>query len=51
MVTTMRNPGLALLFATTIGGGMSGLKLAYLLVTVLLSIAFLGRRRAQLRTA
>jgi hypothetical protein len=35
----MRNPGLKLAV------------LAYLLVTVLLSIAFLGRRRAQLRTA
>jgi predicted Na+-dependent transporter len=44
LVTSMRNPGLALLFATTYGTGMPGLKLAvlaYLLVTVLLSIPFL----------
>ena len=44
LVTSMRNPGLALLFATTHGAGMPGLKLAvlaYLLVTVLLSIPFL----------
>ncbi len=44
LVTSMRNPGLALLFATTYGEGMPGLKLAvlaYLLVTVLLSIPFL----------
>jgi BASS family bile acid:Na+ symporter len=43
-VTAMRYPGLALLFATTFGDGMPGLKLAvlaYLLVTVLLSIPFL----------
>jgi predicted Na+-dependent transporter len=54
LVTSMRNPGLALLFATTYGAGMPGLKLAvlaYLLVTVLLSIPFLRWRRAQLRTA
>jgi hypothetical protein len=39
---------------TTFGARMPGLKLAvlaYLLVTVLLSIAFLGWCRAQLRTA
>jgi predicted Na+-dependent transporter len=44
LVTSMRNPGLALLFATTYGAEMPGLKLAvlaYLLVTVLLSIPFL----------
>ena len=44
LVTSMRNPGLALLFASTHGAGMPGLKLAvlaYLLVTVLLSIPFL----------
>ena len=44
LVTSMRNPGLALLFASTYGAGMPGLKLAvlaYLLVTVLLSIPFL----------
>ncbi len=54
LVTSMRNPGLALLFATTYGTGMPGLKLAvlaYLLVTVLLSIPFLRWRSAQLRTA
>ena len=54
LVMSMRNPGLALLFATTYGAGMPGLKLAvlaYLLVTVLLSIPFLRWRRAQLRTA
>jgi predicted Na+-dependent transporter len=44
LVMSMRNPGLALLFATNYGTGMPGLKLAvlaYLLVTVLLSIPFL----------
>jgi predicted Na+-dependent transporter len=44
LVTSMRNPGLALLFATTYGAGMDGLKLAilaYLLVTVLVSLPFL----------
>ncbi len=48
LVTSMRNPGLALLFATTYGAGMPGLKLAvlsYLLVTVLLSIPFLRWQR------
>ncbi|EDY39208.1 putative sodium dependent transporter [Cyanobium sp. PCC 7001] len=44
LVTSMRNPGLALMFASTYGQGVVGLKvavLAYLLVTVLLSIPFL----------
>jgi bile acid:Na+ symporter, BASS family len=48
LVTSMRNPGLALLFATTYGSGIPGLKLAvlaYLLVTVLLSIPFLRWQR------
>ncbi|MCP9839248.1 bile acid:sodium symporter [Synechococcus sp. J7-Johnson] len=52
LVTSMRNPGLALLFATTYGADMPGLTLAvlsYLLVTVLLSIPFLlwQRQRQQ----
>ncbi|QNI70052.1 bile acid:sodium symporter [Cyanobium sp. NS01] len=44
LVTSMRNPGLALVFATTYGAGMPAIKLAvlaYLLVTVLLSAPFL----------
>jgi BASS family bile acid:Na+ symporter len=44
LVTSMRNPGLALLFAVTHGSGVPGLKLAiatYLLVTILTSIPFL----------
>lgn len=48
LVTSMRNPGLALLFATTYGSSIPGLKLAvltYLLVTVLLSIPFLRWQR------
>jgi bile acid:Na+ symporter, BASS family len=48
LVTSMRNPGLALLFATTYGAGFPGLKLAvlaYLLITVLLSIPFLRWQR------
>lgn len=54
LVMSMRNPGLALLFATTYGAGMPGLKLAvlaYLLITVLLSVPFLRWRRAPLPTA
>jgi predicted Na+-dependent transporter len=54
LVTSMRNPGLALLFATTYGAGLPGLKLAvlsYLLVTVLLSVPFLRwQRQRQLGT-
>lgn len=52
LVTSMRNPGLALLFAVTHGTGVPGLKLAivtYLLVTILVSIPFL--RWAQSPTA
>lgn len=48
LVTSMRNPGLALLLATTYGAGLPGLKLAvlcYLLVTVLLSVPFLRWQR------
>lgn len=48
LVTSMRNPGLALLFATTYGSDIPGLKLAvlaYLVVTVLLSIPFLRWQR------
>ena len=44
LVTSMRNPGLALLFAVTHGPGVPGVKvaiLAYLLITILASIPFL----------
>ena len=44
LVTSMRNPGLALLFAITHGQGIPGIKLAivtYLLVTILGSLPFL----------
>jgi len=54
LVTSMRNPGLALLFATTYGAGMPGLKLAvlsYLVVTVLLSIPFLRWQRQRQQAA
>ena len=54
LVTSMRNPGLALLFASTYGAGMAGLKLAvlsYLLVTVLLSIPFLRWQRQRQQSA
>ena len=52
LVTSMRNPGLALLFASLYGKGLPGVKLgilAYLLTTVILSIPFLRWRRAQRR--
>jgi len=52
LVTSMRNPGLALLFASLYGQGLQGVKLgilAYLLITVILSIPFLRWRRAQHR--
>jgi hypothetical protein len=48
LVTSMRNPGLALLFAVTHGPGVPGVKvaiLAYLLITILASIPFLGWAR------
>jgi predicted Na+-dependent transporter len=50
LVTSMRNPGLALLFASTHGQAMTGVKLgilAYLLLTVLVSAPFLRWRRNQ----
>ena len=46
LVTAMRNPGLALLFAAQHGQGLPGLKLwilAYVLITVLLSIPLVRR--------
>jgi predicted Na+-dependent transporter len=52
LVTSMRNPGLALLFASLYGKGLPGVKLgilAHLLTTVILSIPFLRWRRAQRR--
>ncbi len=48
LVTSMRNPGLALLFAGIHGAGMPGIQtaiLAYLLVTVLVSIPFVSWRK------
>ncbi|MGB5135760.1 MAG: bile acid:sodium symporter [Prochlorococcaceae cyanobacterium] len=48
LVTSMRNPGLALLFAGIYGPSIEGLKLAilvYLLVTVVVHIPFLRWRR------
>lgn len=50
LVTSMRNPGLALLFAITYGKGIAGVKLAiitYLLVTILCTIPFLRWSKAQ----
>jgi len=49
LVTSMRNPGLALLLAQTHAAGLPGVKLTiltYLLVTVLASIPVLRRLRA-----
>ncbi len=48
LVTSMRNPGLALLFAQIHAPTMVGLKLsilAYLLLTVVLSVPFLAWRK------
>jgi len=48
LVTAMRNPGLALLFATRYGAHLPGLKLwilAYVLVTVIVSIPLVRRAR------
>jgi BASS family bile acid:Na+ symporter len=48
LVTSTRNPGLALLFASSHAPGVMGLKLAilvYILVTVLLSVPFLKLHR------
>ena len=50
LVTSMRNPGLALLFAISHGEELVGVKLAiltYLLVTILASIPFLRWSKAQ----
>jgi hypothetical protein len=50
LVTSMRNPGLALLFAITHGRDIAGVKLAiasYLLVTILASIPFLRLSKAR----
>jgi predicted Na+-dependent transporter len=50
LVTSMRNPGLALLFAITHGRDIAGVKLAiasYLLVTILASIPFLRWSKAR----
>lgn len=50
LVTSMRNPGLALLFAITYGKDITGVKLAiitYLLVTILASIPFLRWSRTR----
>jgi hypothetical protein len=50
LVTSMRNPGLALLFAITHGKEIIGVKLAiasYLLVTILASIPFLRWSKAR----
>lgn len=47
LVTSMRNPGLAMLLASIHAGGMAGLKLSiliYLLLTILLTIPFLRLR-------
>ncbi|QVL54383.1 MAG: bile acid:sodium symporter [Cyanobium sp. M30B3] len=51
LVTSMRNPGLALLLANTYAPQVPGLKigiLTYLLITVLLSIPLIRRRRFEL---
>lgn len=48
LVTAMRNPGLALLFASRHGQGLPGLKIgivAYVLVTVLASLPLMQRQR------
>jgi bile acid:Na+ symporter, BASS family len=48
LVTSMRNPGLALLFAATYAPQVPGVKiaiLAYLLITVILSVPFLRWRK------
>jgi predicted Na+-dependent transporter len=49
LVTSMRNPGLALLLANTYAAGVKDLKLgilAYLLITILLSIPYLKWRKS-----
>lgn len=50
LVTSMRNPGLALLLAATFSADLPGLKLAilaYVVITVLVSIPFLRWRHAE----
>ncbi len=52
LVTSMRNPGLALLLASTHGSHLNGVRvgiLAYLLITVVVSIPFLRRRDNRVR--
>ena len=49
LVTAMRNPGLALLFANRYGSDLAGLKLLillYVLVTLVVSMPWIRRRRA-----
>jgi predicted Na+-dependent transporter len=51
LVTAMRNPGLALLFANRYGSDMEGLKLMillYVLVTLVVSAPWIRRQRAEL---
>jgi len=51
LVTSMRNPGLALLLANSYAPQLPGIKigiLTYLLITILLSIPLIRQRRAQL---
>ncbi len=51
LVTAMRNPGLALLFANRHGGNLAGLRLLillYVLVTVVVSLPWIRRQRAGL---
>jgi len=53
LVTSMRNPGLALLFASSHAEGIPAVKLAilsYLLVTVIVSIPFLLAQQRRLRS-
>ncbi len=50
LVTSMRNPGLALLFASQHGGSLPGLKLGvllYVLVTVILTIPLMRSKRLE----
>jgi hypothetical protein len=51
LVTSMRNPGLALLLANTYAPQLPGIKigiLTYVLITLLLSIPLIRQRRSQL---
>jgi hypothetical protein len=50
LVTSMRNPGLALLFASQHGGSLPGLKLGvlvYVMVTVILTIPLMRSNRLE----